>query len=117
MNYHKVNNDTDYQSVKFYCFKKNLNPPDRNSIIFFAKDGNEVIGVCALRTIVQIEPFACESAIAAQVLLEKAFAVASFQTTKVYGLVKSDNVDYLKLVEHSGAVITDRDMVVIERNL
>lgn len=113
MRYYRAT-DKDYADIKSFCMARNINPPDSKSIIFYAINEDQIVGVCAIRTIVQVEPIVCDSPLVANVLLEKATAVASCQTSKVIGFVEESNDKTIELHQRVGAVFTHRNMAVCE---
>jgi hypothetical protein len=86
--------------------------------IFIALDENNVIiGISAVKHVIQVEPLVCSIPMVAHVLGEKALALASTLSTNVEALVNGKDEQYINLLVKYGFEVTDKNMVILKKEL
>lgn len=108
---------TEVQLSMDFCKKNGYEFPIPFQMAFGAFDGDELVGLCALKKVYQIEPFINSTVHASisQVLAEKTLAVASTVTDSVMALVKDR--DTSDLFERYGFTLRDKNIFYIEKEL
>ena len=115
MEYRRIRLDDEVVEL---CLQKQIDPPTIGDIIFGAYDDGKLVGICALKQILQVEPLVAESSsLSAHVLAEKALAVAAMNAHQVVAMVRSDNTNFISQLERYGFVITDKSMTILKKEV
>jgi hypothetical protein len=106
--------------VERFLESKNMSLQDNTQLIFVAFRDDEIIGICGLRYVAQIEPLVADGyPEAARILAEKATAIASITFNSVMALVegKDSNAKWINELEKYGFIITDTNMTVLKKEV
>jgi len=109
--------ETDFETVKNYCFNHGIAFPDRNStlIVSFNDQGN-VNGLVGLKSEVYIEPLIADSPILANNLGRMIEGIV-IQTgiSVICASVPRENVKHVNQLEKDGFVIIDDNHIKLEK--
>jgi len=106
--------------IERFLDSKNMSLQDNTQLIFVAFRDDEIIGICGLRYVAQIEPLVADGyPEAARILAEKATAIASITFNSVMALVegKDSNAKWINELEKYGFIITDTNMTVLKKEV
>lgn len=109
----------DINAVKELCLNHGINPPDNGSAVIFVAESDDALqGVCGVKVNVQIEPLIANTPFVAQILAERAMGfITAISKGPIVVLVKEENEEWISALEKYGFVVTDKNMVVLKKEL
>ena len=114
---YKIARTDDLKEIEEYCKENNVSCDGCSNLFVARNEEGKVVGVAGVKRVYQIEPLVSESARITQILGEKAMALISTVAPEAIALVKSDKVDYIKVLSEYGFTITDDSMIVLKKEV
>lgn len=115
MNYRLVKKE-DFEQVKELCSKYRIEIPYENDMLFVADDCGQIVGICGLKKVWQIEPMISTNPLVANTLFN--MVKATLLTRDVESAICFvKDVENVKTFVHAGVEVTDTDMVVMRLQL
>lgn len=121
IHYKAVRTKEELQDAIAYCAEKNVSSPDINTkSVMIARDDEtgKVVGVVGIKRMFAIEPLVTDSPYITHILGERALAVVeSSDIPMVFAMVTADKEEYLQILQKYGLVITDKNMILLRKEL
>lgn len=118
--YRTVKTELDVRKVERYCNdNKILNPCffPVSTVFIACNEEDEIVGLCGVRAVVQIEPLVSNNPVMAHILTEKAMTAASMIGKEVIAVTKSENEKWIAQIESYGFTVTDKNMTMLRRDV
>lgn len=112
--YRTVKTDKDKVICKSFCEKNKFHfRPDAIYTIAIDTEKDEIVGICGVIKITQIQPLKADNPLIAHTLSEKAVSIASLYDSEIQTTIKTDNLKWKDELKKYGFTVVDENMSVL----